>query len=99
MIPQPVETEAEAGYVVDRLVRILPDERERWWLARFESDNTLADAPVRLLPCRLLEQARTAADEAEEPPVFRVSGEVTRYKGRRYLLLRKLLQERDLQQF
>jgi hypothetical protein len=96
VIARGVETQTGMGYVVDRLVRILPDDRGRWWLARFESDNTLSDEPVRLLPCKLLERARAMAMGSDGGLIFRVSGELTRYKGRSYLLLRKVLRERDL---
>ena len=62
-------------------------------MARFESDNTLADEPIRLLPCKLLQKAKRRGGR------LRISGEITRYQGRRYLLLRKVLPERRMGQF
>ena len=78
--------------VVDRLVRAFRGGDPAWWEARFESDNTLQDRPIRLLPCRLLERAQKATGRLV------VTGEITYYKGRAYLLLRKLLPERDMGQ-
>jgi len=87
--------------VVDRLVRIVPELTGSWWQARFEADNTLREPPMRLLPCGLLERAegRRASRPSGETGVLRVSGLITHYRGRRYLLLRKLLRERGLGRF
>jgi hypothetical protein len=82
--------------IVDRLVRVLPGAGEAagWRVAAFEADNTLQEAPIRLLPCRLLEQAeRQFGAPGGLGQRYRVSGEVTVYKGQRYLLLRKRLYE------
>jgi hypothetical protein len=88
--------------VIDRVVRILPEEVGTWWLARFESDNTLEDPPMKLLPCAHMEKAQ--GYEARKRPgaptlIFRVSGIVTQYKGEQYLLLGKLIIERNMGRF
>jgi len=87
--------------VADRLVRIFPDPRGQWWLAAFEADNTLQEPPMRLLPCGMLARAKTKVAGARpgRMRVFRVSGKVTRYAGKRYLLLRKVIVELNLGQF
>ncbi|MFP4052840.1 MAG: hypothetical protein ACLFV7_03150 [Phycisphaerae bacterium] len=91
---------AEQGFVVNRRVFISPEEGTGWWAARFIADNTLQERPVRLLPNRLLERAEDLARSGRDRGVeFIVSGEVTHYKGKRYLLLRKLLVRRDMGQF
>jgi hypothetical protein len=92
---------ARGEMVADRLVRIVPDPQGRWWLAAFESDNTLQEPPMRLLPCAMLAKAKSLAGEARpgRMRIFRVSGKVTRYEGNRYLLLRKVLVELNLGQF
>ncbi len=82
--------------VVDRLVRILPQKDGPWTAARFEADNTLAEPPMRLLPCGMLSRAQ---EQAEEGMLFRVTGRTTYYRGRRYLLLRKVLRQRRLGRF
>jgi len=87
---------------IDRLVRFEFDEQDQWWLARFESDNTLQDQPVRLLPCKLLELAeKETRYYAGRQKTYRarISGVLTSYKGWRYLLLRKLVKEREMGAF
>ena len=86
--------------VTDRLVRILPNPKDGWWQAVFVADNTLQEAPVRLLPCEMLEQAENAVIVGGgQTARYRISGEVTEYKGKQYLLLRKRLVEHDMGQF
>ncbi len=89
--------------VVDRIVYIEPADPHRpegWWLARMIGDNTLGEPPLRLLPCQLLERAMAlSARPSPTRQRFRVSGPVTVYRGREYLLLRKLFIERDVRQF
>jgi hypothetical protein len=92
--------EDRGGMRIDRIVTIGPDADNEWWEARFISDNTLRDSPVRLLPCELLEQAeRTAAAGRQRTVRLRITGEITQYKQRQYLLLRKVLHEHEMGQF
>jgi len=85
---------------IDRLVTLRRDPDSPWWLATFRSDNTLQDQPVRLLPCRKLRQTeRLIESEKRKAVLLRVTGELTQYKGHRYLLLRIVLREPDLGQF
>lgn len=93
---------ARPGLIVDRVVRVVSDGDSEWWLASFEADNNLREPPLRLLPCGLT--ARVQASERKRdwrapPGRYRATGEVTRYKGRRYLLPRKLIPIRDMGQF
>ena len=91
----PRETPLTAGpgeLVVDRVVTVAEESPGGWKEARFKSDNTLREPPMRLLPCRMLEEAERTGGE------LRVSGVVTAYKGKRYLLLRKVMRERDMGQ-
>ena len=85
---------------VDRLVIMMQDDRGEWWEARFESDNTLQDQPVRLLPCKKLEEAEKLLRGAKDRSArLRISGQITHYKQHRYLLLRKAVIEREMGQF
>jgi len=86
----------------DRTAVIELDPDGRWWQARFISDNTLQDQPVRLLPCKLLEVAvRQAARYRRTGRTARmkISGVISRYKGMQYMLLRKVVVDRDMGQF
>ena len=92
--------DGRGGLIVDRLVRVLPEPAGQWWVARFEADNTLQEPPVRLLPCGTLEKAQTWRQRRRGAgQVFRLSGTVTWYRQKRYLLIRKLVPERGLGRF
>ena len=101
--PAPKERTLPVGrgnMVVDRIVTLLPAGVGKWMQVSFVSDNTLREPPMRLLPCVKLTQAEALAVSGAGTSVrLRVTGEITVYKGRRYLLLRKLLVERDMGQF
>jgi len=79
--------------IVDRLVRVLPDSTGAWWEVRFEADNSLGEPPLRVLPGRFLQVAQKLGGK------LRITGEMTHYKGQSYILLRKVLRERQLGQF
>ena len=101
--PAPKEKTLPVGrgnMVVDRIVTLLPAGVGKWMQVSFVSDNTLREPPMRLLPCVKLTQAEALAVSGAGKSVrLRVTGEITVYKGRRYLLLRKLLVERQMGQF
>jgi hypothetical protein len=77
--------------VIDRTVRI--QRRGEWYEARFLSDNTLQERPIRLLPNSLLERAEKI------PGRIRITGVIQRYKDQDFLLLRKVILYRDMGQF
>ena len=81
-----------------RLGRIVKDKASRWWTFHFESERTiLYEAPMRILPNRQLEAMENILDSSARPGVrFLVSGEVTQYRGKRYLLIRKKLVKREM---
>jgi hypothetical protein len=83
---------ATARLIVDRLMTIRKTKVANWREATFEADNTLREPPVTLLPSQLLRYAEM------QPPTkrLRVTGEITNYKGKRYMLLRKVIVERSM---
>jgi hypothetical protein len=81
--------------VINRAVRIKPVD-DFWYQARFVSDNTLREEPLILLPGGLLSQARRLSTPPLHVQKLLISGELTRYRGKSYLLLRKVLPQRDL---
>lgn len=83
--------------VVDRIIIVMPTGEGKWMEAAFESDNTGNEPPLRLLPSSMLAEAeRLTAIKPMEAVRFHVSGEITEYKSRRYLLIRKLIKYRDM---
>ena len=91
-----IQPSAKGKLIVDRIIRVLATGDGQWKEVRFEADNTLREPPIRLLPCRHLEWAEAFVGGTNK---LRISGLVTQYKGRRYLLLRKVLRVRDMNQF
>ncbi len=97
---QDVEHPGRGQMVVDREIVILPTGEGKWREAVFAGDNHGHEPPLRLLPCRLLTDAdRACAERPRESLRFSVTGEIVEYKGQRYMLLTKLLQLRDMDQF
>jgi len=84
-------------FVASRIVRLLPVGIGQWMEVRFESDNTLQEPPVRMLPCALLEKAEKAGGNGRRE--LSISGELTTYQGRQYFLLRRVLVEHNMGQF
>ena len=86
--------------LANRTIRVFPDSDGRWMTGRFLSDNTLQEPPMRLLPCPLLQRAETLTEaNHKNAQMLKVSGEILTYKGQNYLLLRKVLATRDMNQF
>lgn len=83
--------------IVGRLGRLNRDENSPWWQFRFESErDVLYEPPMRVLPNRLLEAMETIRETSGRTTLrFKVSGEITTYRGDRYLLIRRMLVYRD----
>jgi hypothetical protein len=86
------------GYmIIDRVGRIHFDPEGLQWLFTFEADGgSLLEPPLTLHPCRLLEIMENAVERSSESLRFRISGQISQYQGRNYLLLRKVLMVYDL---
>ncbi len=104
-IVEPVDPKAklpltvrEGDRVINRMGRLGKDVKGTL-LFVYEADATdLSEPPLILLPCLKLEQMELLA--AKKPNVkFMVTGEVTVYHGKGYLLLRKVMLHRDMGQF
>ena len=104
-IVEPVDPKAklpltvqEGDRVTHRMGRLGKDAKGTL-LFVYEADATdLSEPPLILLPCLKLEQMELLV--SKKPNVkFMVTGEVTVYRGKGYLLLRKVMLHRDLGQF
>ncbi|MBT3279454.1 MAG: hypothetical protein HN370_08800 [Phycisphaerales bacterium] len=103
---------ATSSILVDRIARVI---RVRRSLAdqkagkkpepfeyelRFVGDNTLREPPMRILPnSKLAEAIKLTTPLGRTRWKLHVSGEVTSYQTRRYVLLRKVMPSRDMGQF
>lgn len=80
------------GYrLVDRPGRMVRGADGHWMFVFEEKGEGTPEAPMRLLPCRMLEQMEAASAGGSASVVFIVSGDVTEYKAANYLLVQKLL--------
>ncbi len=85
----------ENTMLINRSGRIIP--AESGYMLTFEDQGlNPKDAPIRLLPNRMLETAVALSAGGSKGVVFIVSGEVTAHRGTNYLLLRKVLVRRNL---
>lgn len=87
---------AENVMITDRVGRLAYDPDTQYWLFAFEADGqSLAEPPIALLPSQLLEIVEKILQKTSRPAKFRLSGQVTRYLNKNYLLPRKLLIVQD----
>ncbi len=90
----------DGDVIIDRVGRLLLDPTEKKWFFAFEADGaSLAEPPIILQPCKLLENMESLHHSSLESVQFRVSGQISRYQGRYYLLLRKMLLTKKLGNF
>ncbi|NUQ45189.1 MAG: hypothetical protein HUU22_04045, partial [Phycisphaerae bacterium] len=76
------------GYrIARRPGRLVASEGWGWSVAFEERGRGAVDRPMRLLPCRFLEQMEAASEAGTLAVVFEVSGTVTEYRGENYLLV------------
>ena len=86
--------------IVNRRVRLMPAGEDGWFRIAFEADNTLREPPLRVLPNAQLGRLVAASNAGKAAGAeFAVSGEVHRYRGRSYVLLRSVLRRREMGQF
>ena len=83
----------DGSMVVDRVGRVLYESQNQRFIFAFEADSSKrAEPPVTLLPNLLLEEIEKTLRKDIR---FRVTGQVSRYQGRYYMLLRKALIKYD----
>jgi hypothetical protein len=97
----PAETRLREGqFVWDRIGRLVKDEKTDQWMLAFEADGKgMADPPMTILPSRLLMSMEQATENGTRPVKFKVSGQVTEYHGKNFLLVTFMQTVRDLNQF
>ena len=82
-----------------RLARLGGKDAQGWQMLVFESDNTLQDPPLRLLPNSQLESLEEQSQGWGAGKIFYVSGEIHRYGNHDYLLLYLVQLKRDMHEF
>ena len=88
------------GIVIDRLARVVRPRGSEWALLVFESDNTLKEPPLRILPSQWLQAMEdVTAKLKERGAIFHISGEVHRYHGKDYVLIRWAFLKKPMDEF
>jgi hypothetical protein len=78
----------EGQIIQDRVGRLVPDEKTGTYIIEFDADGKgMADPPMGLLPSRMLASMEDASAKGTKPVKFKVTGEVTEYRGKNYLLV------------
>lgn len=89
---QPVTVLREGTFLVDRMGRLSRGADPQSWEFAFEADGrSMKDPPVVILPNLKLMQMVDAVKNANRDLRFRITGMVTEYNGRNYVLLEKVL--------
>jgi hypothetical protein len=87
----------ERDAITNRIGRLVRDVKTGVELIAFDADGQrMADPPMGVIPCKYLAVIEDATDNGNKPLKFRVSGEVTSYRGKNYLYLKFVQQVRDL---
>ncbi len=95
----PARVLREGDMIVSRTGRIQTSADGQQWEFAFDSDGkALKDAPLVILPNLKLMDMEEAAKSARRDLRFRITGEVTEYRGRNYVLLQKVLVVPDVAQ-
>ncbi len=92
-LPSPAGTGAwpalpEGTWIWNRAGRLLYEQPLRQWLIVFQADSArLTQPPLILLPCMLLERMEHRSAKFGTEVQFKISGEITQFKGRNYLFI------------
>ena len=82
-----IGTLGEGTRIQNRRGAIVRDQRTGTWRFVFDARGSgPTDPAMELLPCLLLERLQRAAAASELPPAVLISGELTSFGGRNYLL-------------
>ncbi len=85
-------SDLKEGYmIINRVGRLAYDPDDKKWLFKFEADgNSLDEPPIALLPSRQLDVMEKTVNEANGPIKFSITGQVTKYQNKNYLLVRRV---------
>ena len=79
----------EGHVIVDREGRFQYEPESDRWTFHFEADGkSMSEPPVMLHPCQLLEAIEKITRQTTRLAKFRVTGQISLYQGRNYMLVR-----------
>jgi hypothetical protein len=89
----------EGQSIYNRTGRLVKDEKTGAMLFVFDADgNQMYDPPMGVVPCRYLAVMEDASENGTKAVKFRISGEVTQYRGKNFLYIKFVQTVRDLGQ-
>ena len=89
----------EGSMLLDRIGRLTRGADGKTWELALDSDGrAMSDPPLILLPNKKLSQLEDLVNNSYRDMRIRVSGEVTEYRGRNFLLLQRWAQVADVAQ-
>jgi hypothetical protein len=95
----PQNLKREGDFINDRLGRLTKGSDGQTMEFTFESDGrTMQDPPVIILPNLKLMSMEDAVNSSNKDMRFRITGQLTEYKGRNYILLDKVSVVQDAAQ-
>lgn len=87
----------EGTIITDRVGRLTRSDDGKSWTFNFESDGrAMVDPPVGILPNRTLTKMVNAVTNNSADLRFRISGEVTEFDNRNFILIQKAAQVQEM---
>lgn len=91
-----IATRREGVFVVDRVGRLVKSIDGQGWEFVFAADGaSMQDPPLRVIPNLKLQTIEDELATANRDLKLRISGTLTEYRGRNYVLLEKVIVVRD----
>jgi hypothetical protein len=91
-----IPTKREGTFVVDRVGRLAKTADGQAWEFIYSADGaSMQDPPLRVLPNLKLQTIEDELATANRDLKLRISGTLTEYRGRNYVLLEKVIVVRD----
>jgi hypothetical protein len=92
-----VKSVLEGTIVTKRVVRLTKDEKTGGYMVSFDADgNQMRDPPMLVLPSKTLAAMEELSQGGTRAVRFQITGEVTEYKGKNYILIHAALALREL---
>jgi len=87
----------EGQFIWQRTGRLAKDEKTGNWYFAFDADgNNMQDPPMQLIPSKFLMALEDATANGTQALRFKVSGQVTEYRGKNYLWVQQMEILRDV---
>jgi hypothetical protein len=89
----------EGRMLWNRIGRLSKDDKTGTFVFTFDADGQkMADPPIAVLPSHLLMSMEEASDKGTKPVKFKITGEVTEYRGKNFLYIKNMQAVRDMNQ-